>query len=91
MIAENDVGYFVWTSNPHVERVFSAAVKNIPPKSGGCCFDVQNIPLKGVKCHFKVSNNEATAKCSKPPSVSFKTLENKPMEKPGLMRAIVKG
>lgn len=85
IISENNVGYFVWTTNSHVGSVFSAAVKNIPPKSGGCRIVAENIPLKGVKCHFKVSNNEVTAKCSKPPSVSFKALKNKPMEKPGLM------
>lgn len=85
MISENNVGYFVWIANSHVGSVFSAAVKNIPPKSGGCRIVAQNIPLRGVKCHFKVSNNEAAAKCSKPPSVSFKTLKNKSMEKPGLM------
>lgn len=48
-------------------RAFSQQLsKNIPPKSGGCRI------VRGVKCHFKVSNDEVTAKCSKPPSVSLK-------------------
>lgn len=85
MISENIVGYFVWITISHVGSVFSAAVKNIPLKSGGCRIVAQNILHRGVKCHFKVSNNEVTAKRSKPPSVSFKTLKNKPMEKPRLM------
>lgn len=85
MISENNVGYFIWTTGSHVASVFSAAVKNIPPKSRGCRIVTQNIPLSGVKCHFKVSNNEVTAKRSKPPSVSFKALKNEPMEKPGSM------
>lgn len=58
--------------------------KNVPPKSRGCRIVIPNIPQRGVKCHFKVSNNEVAAKCSKAPSVSFKTLKNKPTEKPGV-------
>ena len=66
MISLSNVRYFVWTTGSHVGDVFLVAVKNIPPKSEGCCIVVQNIPLRGVKYRFKVSNNKVTAKCSKP-------------------------
>lgn len=72
MISKNRVGYFVWTTHSHEGSIFLKVVKNILLKSEACHLVVPNIPLWGVMCHFKVSNNEATAKHSKPPSVSFK-------------------
>lgn len=56
--------------------VFSQQLSKINhQKSRRCRIRAENIPLLGVECHFKVSNNDATAKCSKPPSVPFKTLK----------------
>lgn len=72
MISKNRVEYFVWTTHSHEGSIFLKVVKNILLKSEGCHLVVQDIPLWGVICHFKVSNNEVTAKHSKPPSVSFK-------------------
>lgn len=74
----------------NIFQFFLTAVKNVPPKSERCCAIVQTISARGVRCHFRLSNNGLTAKCSKSSSISFKTIKIQLMEKAGLMWNIEK-
>lgn len=74
-IFENNGGYLSGSPTP-MWGVFSQQLSKIYRRNHS---DVEswdrNIPLRGVRCHFKVSNNEVAAKCSKLPSVSFKSFK----------------
>lgn len=75
----------VWITGSHVVRVFSAAVKNIHQKSGGCRIGGRKYSSPRCRVSFQSEQRWSEAKWSKPPFCSFKNLKNRSMERPGLM------